>query len=151
MRVPSPGLLVAAAVTWVAPIAVLVDRMSAESLPAKVPTQWNLTGNVDSWMPTQLAFVAAFVPGLAGAVLLTVIVLGAGDDISRVRGAAGLASGALLTSFIAFTWFSSVALAASGDLFIAGLVPPLLGGLAVAVAVFAGAAAPRRKRSATTP
>jgi len=148
MKLPSPGLLVAAAVTWVAPLAVLVSRLTAESLPAKVPTQWGFTGDVGSEMTVQLAFVMAFVPGLAGAVLLTVIVWGAGDDISRVRGAVGLAAGALLTGFIAFTWFSSVALAASDDPSITGLGPPLLAALAVAAVVFAGAAAPRRKPSA---
>lgn len=109
----SPGIVLAAVASWVAPAAVLFDRLTSTDLPAKVPTHWNGSLTIDAWYPVQAAFWMSFFPGLVGAVLITVIVVFAGDDISRFAGSAGLAAGAFVTGGIALTWFSSLAAARS--------------------------------------
>jgi len=143
-RVPA-GLLVSAAATWVAPVAVVINRMTADDLPHAVPTQWGFTGQADGWMPLAQAFWSSLVPALIGACLITFIVFAVGDGIPRVRGGLGLAAGALVTSGLGFSWFSSLA----GAVHPAGsvLAGAVGAGLAVALVVFVGAAAPRPRRA----
>ncbi|QAY59800.1 hypothetical protein ET475_07215 [Microbacterium protaetiae] len=146
VRQTPAGLLVSAAATWVAPVAVVINRLTAQDLPGTVPTQWGVFGEAEGWMPLQQSFWSALLPALVGGVLITFIVLAVGDDIPRVRGGLGLGAGALVTSGIGFTWFSSLAAAAHETPTGSSLLEALGPALAIATVVFVGAAAPRRSR-----
>ena len=104
----SPGIILAAISSWIAPAVVLSNRLTSTHLPATVPTHWNSALTPDASYPIQIAFLMSFLPGLIGALLITVVVVFAGDDISRFAGSAGLAAGSFITSGIALLWFSSL-------------------------------------------
>ncbi|GAB3611406.1 hypothetical protein GCM10027414_35320 [Humibacter ginsengiterrae] len=141
----SLGLIIAAVLSWVPPVAVLLSRLTSPDLPARVPIHWSTNGAVDGWSSIRLDFWTTLPAGLIGAALVTLIVIFGGDNIPRIKGSLGLAGIVLLAGGISFTWFVSLAVArhhdASGQAF--GMLA--LGTVILAGLVFVCGALPRRR------
>lgn len=140
----SIGLIIAAVLSWIPPVAVLVSRLTSHNLPARVPTHWSTSGTIDGWDSVQGIFWTAFPAGLIGALLVTAIVVFGGNNISRIKGSLGLAGIVLLSGAISFVWFVSITVArhpeSSGGAF--GMLA--LGAVTLAALVFGAGALPRR-------
>lgn len=141
----SLGLIVAAVMSWIPPVAVLLSRLTSPDLPARVPIHWSTNGAVDGWSSIRLDFWTTLPAGLIGAALVTLIVIFGGDNIPRIKGSLGLAGIVLIAGGISFTWFVSLAVArhpdASGEAF--GTLA--LGTVILAALVFVCGALPRRR------
>ncbi|WP_195706652.1 hypothetical protein [Paramicrobacterium fandaimingii] len=129
---------------------VLIDRLTSADLPTSVPTHWNATFTADAWYGTQAAFWMSFLPGLIGAILISVVVLTSGDDISRFAGSAGMAGGTFITGGIALTWFSSLSAARSPEQSTSALLNILIWTTVLALLAFALSALPRKHRRGTS-
>ncbi|MGA0568380.1 DUF1648 domain-containing protein [Rathayibacter sp. KR2-224] len=141
----SLGLIIAAVLSWIPPIAVVVSRLISSDLPARVPTHWSVDGKADGWSSIQGDFWTTLPVGAAGAVLVTVIVIFGGNNIPRIKGSLGLAGIVLVSAGISFLWFVSIAITRRPDT--AGPVFGLfaLSAIILAGLVFVAGALPRRK------
>ncbi|GAB3808945.1 hypothetical protein GCM10028798_35890 [Humibacter antri] len=140
----SAGLIVAAVLSWIAPLAVLVSRLTSPALPVRVPSHWSTSGTVDGWSSIDGVFWTTLPAGIVGALLVTLIVVFGGNNIPRIKGSLGLAGIALVSSGISLVWFVTIAVArrpdASGTAF--GML--VLGTVILAALVFGAGSLPRR-------
>lgn len=145
----SVGLVIAAVLSWVPPISVLIAWLTAHNLPAEVPTHWAGNGKIDGWSSITGDLWTTIPAGFAGSVLVTLIVIFGGNNIPRIKGSLGLAGIVLLSSGVSFTWFVSVATARDSNLAGQSFGLLALSAFILAGLVFAAGALPRR--NADTP
>lgn len=134
-RVRRPASLIAAAVlAWLPPVALVVGRIAWSDTPTVVPVHWTGRGVADNWASADAAFWFCLIPGVIGALVISVLVATSGSDIPRVRGSLGLGAISALTGTIALMWFVAALIATdtSGQ----GVSP---GWLVVAGVLFGGA------------
>ncbi|WP_156876675.1 hypothetical protein [Microbacterium luticocti] len=141
----SPGIILAAIPPWIPPALVLIDRAASSDLPATVPLHWNGSLNPDAWYPVGAAFWMTFLPGVIGAVLITLVIASSGDDVSRFGGSAALAGGTFVTGGIAFAWFAALAAAVTPAQSPSALLQLLLWAALTALLVFVCGALPRTR------
>ena len=140
----SVGLIIAAVLSWIPLLVVLIGTLTMHDLPARVPVHWSLDGTVDRWDSTAAGFWFDLPFGIAGGVLVTAIVIFGGNNISRLKGALGLAVIVLLSAGISGLWPASVAIARDGVGSQHAMGILMLCALILAVLVYASAALPRR-------
>jgi hypothetical protein len=140
----SIGLIVAAMLSWIPPVVVLVILLTSRGLQARVPTHWSPDGRIDGWSSMTGDLWTTLPAGFVGSVLVTAIVIFGGNNIPRVKGSLGLAGIVLLCGGISFTLLVSIATARQPDL--TGQSFGILAAASVVLAglVFAAGALPRR-------
>jgi hypothetical protein len=141
------GLVIAAAISWIPLISILIARFMWHGLPGQMTSHWNFAGVADAWTTPQAAFWSFLPPAAVLAVAVTGLVAAVGNDLSRVRAAIGIGLAIWFLSTITGIWFALVLSAlhpANASLYITVLL--LIGGVFGALA--GGAVAlPRRVKT----
>ncbi|ROP58821.1 DUF1648 domain-containing protein [Curtobacterium sp. ZW137] len=124
-RGPSPALVVAAVMSWVPPVVLVVARLRWADVPARVPTHWGGAGVADGWGSSGAVFWALLVPGVVGALICAVLAVTLATDTTRGRAALAIGVVSAVTGAIAMAWFTMVLSAEGG----AGALLPVFGAL----------------------
>jgi hypothetical protein len=108
----APGLLLAAALSWVPLVSVLVSPQTWVNRPTEVPTHWNLNGLPDGWDPAPVSLGFCILFGVTLGIACTLVVVLNRDDLPRWKGAAGLGAVALFLGALTWLWFVMISAAA---------------------------------------
>jgi hypothetical protein len=107
----SRAFVAAAALSWVPSLVVVLVRTTWTGAPTQIPVHWSGTG-ADQWGSASSLFWTLLVPGLAGAVLCSVLAVPLSSDGSRL-GAAGILGGITAgTGAITTVWVAALLSAA---------------------------------------
>lgn len=102
----SSALVAAAALSWVPSLVVAAVRALWRDAPARVPVHWSGDG-ADYWGTTSSLFWSLLVPGLAGALLCSMLVVPLSTDIGRFAAAGVLGGITAGTGAIASVWVAA--------------------------------------------
>ncbi|GAA1492715.1 hypothetical protein [Curtobacterium herbarum] len=144
----SRALVAAAALSWVPALVVVLVRTTWTGAPTRIPVHWSGAG-ADQWGSTSSLFWTLLVPGLAGAVLCSVLAVPLSADVSRL-GAAGVMGGITAgTGAITTVWVAALLSAARVPApFLVVLGAVVWGGVVFGVCLLRGAG---RSSPATSP
>lgn len=138
-----PALAIAAGVAWIPSIAVFASRLPGGGLPDTVPIHADINGQADAWQPAQAVFALDLTAGVVSAVLVTLIVVMVGSDLSRLGGSALLAGISLVAGTYSLTWFWSVGMAGEHVRRSTSFGETALWGVVIAGVIFVLGALPR--------
>lgn len=135
----SRALIAAAALSWVPSLVVVLVRTTWTGAPTRIPVHWSGAG-ADQWGSASSLFWTLLVPGLAGAVLCSVLAVPLSSDVSRL-GAAGVLGGISAgTGAITTVWVAALLSAARAPVpFLVVLGAVVWGGLVFGVCLLRGA------------
>lgn len=131
-RSVSPVLAVAAVMSWVPPVVLTVVRLAWADAPVRVPMHWSGAGVVDGWGSTAFAFWSMLVPGVAGALICSVLSITLASDATTLQTAATIGIVSAFTGSIAAVWVTMV-LSAAGS---TGALLPVLAAVIWGALVF---------------
>lgn len=144
------GLSIAAALSWLPLISIVVAQFVWIRLPATFTTHWNFAGIGDARAAPHTAFWDFAPPAAVLALTVTALVATVGNDISRRAGAIGIGLLAWLLGTITSTWFG-LGLVAAHPKNAGTHVSILLAAGALFGALVSGAIALPRRRSVSAP
>lgn len=104
----SPALVAAAVMTWAPPLVLVLVRLRWTDAPERVPTHWGGSGVVDGWGSTAFAFWSMLVPGVAGALICSVLAVTLATDATKLQAAATIGIISAVTGGITAAWFTMV-------------------------------------------
>lgn len=141
---PSVALAIAAVLAWGPAVALVIGKIRWRNAPHTIPIHWTGAGVPENWATSDAAFWLCLVPGVVGAITVTLFVIFAGRDIPRIRGSLGLGALTAVTGTVSLMWFvGSWAAVLPPE---SGALPLVLvaAGIAWGILVFLVAAAGRR-------
>ncbi|WP_143588354.1 hypothetical protein [Tersicoccus sp. Bi-70] len=130
-----PALIVAATLSWIPPLLLVLVRTIWTGAPTRIPVHW-AGDSPDQWGSATAFFWTMLVPGLGGSLICSLLVFPLSTDVSRRAAAAvmgGLSAG---TGAIASVWIAALLTAAHVSApFLVVLVAVAWGALVAAVSL----------------